>query len=121
MNKIITILIVSLALIGIVSALDITDSDGDGVVDSMDACPNTIADYPSMVNDSFGINRFIWIYGQNFSVRVPAGRGLLIVDSLYTMYDAKGCSCRQIMDAKGMHGREEFGCNKGAIISWING
>ena len=92
------------------------DSDDDGVPDSDDLCPGTVADdFPD-----FGVNR--WGYfgeGIDFETEAPAGRG---PGGSYTTEDTLGCSCTQILESCDLLGTAHvrMGCTKGTMDSWVD-
>jgi len=99
----------------------ICDEDGDGVDDSHDLCPGTVADaYPSK---RLGTNRWIW-NGSEWETNAPRGKG---VNKTFTIVDTHGCSCEQILaileEKTGFdfEGHYKFGCASSILEDWISG
>ena len=113
------------------------DSDGDGVCDDEDACPNDAendADGDGVCGDTdvcadtelpedvptarLGVNRFADIDGDGvFDTSLPGGVG---PQRSYTIADTGGCSCEQIIDALALgKGHRKFGCSISAMEDWI--
>lgn len=91
------------------------DSDGDGVNDSADACPDTVPDSPTR---RLGTNRFADLDGDGvFETTRPNGQG---PNKSYTVADTAGCSCAQIIEASDLgRGHEKFGCSISAMDEWV--
>lgn len=70
-----------------------TDSDGDGVLDFADACPNT--DWPDTypTTDRLGRGRYSLVAPPEFA----KNEGRVTVPD-YTISDTNGCSCDQLVD-----------------------
>lgn len=97
------------------------DSDGDGVPDISDACPNTVipeASVPKGGPDNLGRNRFALVDGDGtFDTNAPRGRG---PRRSFTIEDTAGCSCEQIIDELGAGmGHSFFGCSISLMEEWI--
>ena len=98
------------------------DADGDGVVDELDVCPDTIvpdsdAGVPSV---RLGTNRWV-LSGHGdpleFVTKKPKGNG---PGRSYTIADTAGCSCAQIIDELGLgNGHTKFGCSISAMDDWV--
>ncbi|MBI4451421.1 hypothetical protein HY642_05585 [Candidatus Woesearchaeota archaeon] len=97
-------------------AVDDLDADGDGQndCDGSDACLGTISDTMTLVP-----NNHAWYSGPSFSTRDAKTKAL--VQSPYTMIQARGCSCKQILDSKpgGDKGQYKYGCTKGTMDNWV--
>lgn len=88
------------------------DSDGDGVLDTVDECPNTslATDAP----DSPRKNRFFVDANGSF----VDGNGTA---SGYTIADTRGCSSKQIVEAADLgRGHTRFGLSRSALEAWIS-
>jgi len=96
------------------------DSDGDGVVDSIDLCLDTTVDNPER---GLGTNRWMWDDNKWFT-HDPKGRG---PEKDYTIEDTMGCSCKQILDSmkKSIEfefgGHYKFGCSSSILDDWMSG
>jgi hypothetical protein len=96
------------------------DTDGDGILDSADLCPDTVADETTK---KFGNNRWIWD-GTDWiteSNQVPDP------DAAFTMEETLGCSCDQVLDELSdrtgldLDGHYKMGCSSGLLDQWIEG
>ncbi|MBN1169495.1 right-handed parallel beta-helix repeat-containing protein [Candidatus Micrarchaeota archaeon] len=98
----------------------ISDSDGDGVPDSVDKCPGTIL--PDTVQDTLRPNHYICDVQGNFLTNTGSTKNPVIGNSNYTIVDTYGCSCAQILYCKpgGAQGEQRFGCTSGTLSIWIN-
>jgi len=91
--------------------LSTTDSDGDGVSDCYDLCPETTED---ILLEDLGTNRYMWD-GTKWITVSPKGKGNGFMP---TMEKTNGCSCTQILDILSeetgdqMEGHYKFGCSK---------
>ena len=93
------------------------DSDGDGVPDDADACPDTVIPEP-VPAQYLGSNRwFLEDPAGTFTQGHPqAGRVYTV-----TIQDTRGCSCSQIADEVGLgSGHYRFGCSTSAVLAWID-
>jgi len=93
------------------------DLDDDGVLDSVDVCPDTwIPEGVPTVR--LGTNRFALVDDDLiFDTEAPAGRG---PGGVFTTEDTAGCSCEQIIEAQGLGGgHTKFGCSLGEMREWI--
>jgi hypothetical protein len=93
------------------------DSDGDGVPDDVDACPDTVIPEP-VPTQYLGSNRwFLEDPAGTFTQGDPqAGREYTV-----TIQDTRGCTCSQIADEVGLGaGHYWFGCSTGAVLEWID-
>lgn len=96
------------------------DSDGDGVSNSADVCPDTVATDPNVPTVRLGTNRWIW---QDWDW-VTDARG---VERDFTIEQTLGCSCEQILDVlvdktdRNLEGHYKFGCSKSILEDWIAG
>jgi hypothetical protein len=92
------------------------DSDGDGVPDDVDACPDTVI--PELLPTQYlGNNRWVLHDPEGtFTQGYPqAGRKYTV-----TIEDTRGCTCNQIADEVGLGaGHYKFGCSTGEIKEWI--
>lgn len=85
------------------------DVDGDGVVDDLDACPDT--DLPDPSVDALGTRRYAATM-DGFVDR--AGRVVA------TLADTRGCSAKQIIDAFHLgEGHSRFGLTRPHLDRWI--
>jgi len=93
------------------------DDDGDGVPNTADVCPNTVIP-ESVPTVSLGVNRFALVDSDNtFDTIAPYGVG---PRRHFTIRDTAGCSCEQIIAARGLGaGQTRFGCSIGIMEEWI--
>ncbi len=97
----------------------VLDSDGDGVLDDADNCPDTIIP-ESVPSRSLGVNRFALVDNIDnvFDTTSPQGNG---PQRSYTTADTTGCSCTQIIDELGLgNGHIKFGCSISAMNDWLD-
>lgn len=95
------------------------DEDEDGVSDSDDYCPATVA--PESVVPSAGLkpNHFALIDEDTLFDTLEVGRGKGPNRS-YSLEDTAGCSCEQIIDAFGLGaGHMKHGCSIGVMDDWV--
>jgi hypothetical protein len=110
------IAVMLLATVGIAKANG-SDTDGDGVPNTNDMCPGTVADGMTL-----GTNRWMWTSGPNFITNKPNGKGPKLS---FTIEQTFGCSCAQILgwykDEYGyqMEGHWKFGCSISVIQDFI--
>jgi len=93
------------------------DTDGDGVDDAIDICPNTAI--PEAVPTlRLGVNRFALIDGDTaFDTTSPKGNG---PQASFTLADTAGCSCEQIIEALELgKGHTKFGCSISGMEDFI--
>jgi predicted extracellular nuclease len=90
------------------------DSDGDGVVDGLDFCPDTVIP-ESVPTRHLGPNRWALVDDDNiFDTPGDSRHG-------FTTEDTAGCSCEQIIVELGLgHGHVRFGCSTSAMLTWVN-
>jgi len=93
------------------------DSDNDGVPDKNDKCPNTIL---PEVFKKFKPNNYGDIDGDGVFETLN-NKGKAIKDTLYSLTDTYGCSCKQILAFKPgkNQDKEKFGCEKETIKKFI--
>ena len=100
-----------------------TATDNDGVENSQDLCPGTVADVPS---EKLNVNRWIWD-GSKFVTTSPKGKE---PQKSFTIEQTHGCSCFQILnwlqtynpeEYGEMKGHFKFGCSSGVIEDWLAG
>lgn len=90
------------------------DSDGDGILDTEDLCPNTLtSDTMTLKPNHFMFMSPLWVtnIGSKHQLR-PAS---------FTMIDTLGCSCEQILAKKPGNNEWElkYGCSKWTIDDFI--
>lgn len=93
------------------------DSDGDGVPDDVDDCPDTVIPEP-VPTKRLGRNRwFLDDPAGTFTQGYPqAGRKYTV-----TIQDTRGCTCSQIADELELGaGHYKFGCSTGEVLEWID-
>ena len=102
-------------------ALHPTDTDGDGVLDEKDLCPNTNLPEVSVPSDGLNPNHYADTDGDGvFNVGAPRGRGRSAAD-VYTLQDTGGCSCEQIIVALRLgEGHRRHGCSVGVLSEWFD-
>ena len=95
------------------------DSDGDGVLDSVDVCPATVIP-ESVPRRRLGVNRWALVDDDgNFDTTPPRGGGRGPGLS-FTIDDTGGCSCEQIIQALDLgKGHSKFGCSTSAMEAWV--
>ncbi len=93
------------------------DSDGDGVADPVDFCPDTVIP-ESVPTSRLGVNRFALVDDNGiFDTTSPQGRGPRLT---FSIEDTAGCSCEQIIAELGLgKGHEKFGCSISAMEDWV--
>lgn len=93
------------------------DTDGDGVFDDDDVCPDTVIP-EGVPTVRLGTNRFALVDGDgDFDTKSPNGNG---PNRSYTIEDTAGCSCEQIIAAQGLgNGHTKFGCSISAMDDWV--
>jgi hypothetical protein len=93
------------------------DADHDGICGDVDRCPGTVLP-ESVPTDGLGVNRFADTNGDGvFDTVSPKGKG---PGRHYTLADAAGCSCGQIIDRLGLgEGHRKFGCSISAMDDWL--
>lgn len=99
------------------------DTDGDGIMDSVDMCAGTIVDKPGQ---DWGVNRYLWIGEGFFTVLQASGGDKNKIFSEFSMAQTKGCSCLDIIKQTntGKQAIEDTndyknGCTKGTVDGWI--
>jgi hypothetical protein len=89
------------------------DCDGDGVDDSIDACPGTVI--PELVPTQ-GLAKNRWALTDGDTDFNTNGKQ----SPAYTTQDTAGCSCEQIIENLGLgEGHTRFGCSNSAMKDWI--
>ncbi len=93
------------------------DSDGDGVPDEADVCPDTVIP-EGVPTVRLGTNRWALTDGDlEFDTKAPNGKG---PGRSYSTEDTAGCSCEQIIDELGLgNGHTKFGCSISAMDDWV--
>lgn len=95
------------------------DSDGDGVEDAIDQCPNTVIP-ESVPTRRLLPNHFALIDADAVFDTYSLGRATR-GSSGWTTSDTRGCSCEQIIAATSeASGHMKFGCPFGLLHYWIN-
>lgn len=99
-------------------SIELGDSDGDGVLDAEDVCPDTVIP-ESVPTVRLGVNRFALTDGDGvFDTTAPKGNG---PNRSYTTEQTGGCSCAQIIAELGLgNGHTKFGCSIGAMDNWVD-
>jgi len=93
------------------------DKDGDGVFDSLDACPLTSIP-ESVPTSGLGTNRWALV-DSDFAFDTSSSKGKGPGRS-YATSDTAGCSCQQIIAAMGLgKGHSKFGCSIGVMDTWM--
>jgi hypothetical protein len=102
----------------LVRATSAPDSDGDGVADDDDFCPDT-AIPESVPTVSLKPNHWALIDGDSVFDTASKGKGEG-PDKGYTIKKTAGCSCEQIIDAQGLgKGNTKNGCSIDAMDNWV--
>lgn len=95
------------------------DSDGDGVIDSLDECPGTVIP-EGVPTEELKPNRYALVDGDLVFDTVPPNGNGGGSQEVFTTTDTRGCSCEQIIDALGLgKGHEKFGCSVGEMREWV--
>lgn len=96
------------------------DTDGDGVIDGDDLCPDTVIPEATAPSHSLGKNRFALVDDDlTFDTVLPEGEG---PTRSYTTTETGGCSCEQIIEELGLgEGHTRFGCTISAMDAWVAG
>lgn len=97
------------------------DSDGDGVMDDYDLCPDTIIPEVTVPSETLGVGRFVLIdYDTVFDTVAPEGKWLR---KPFVISDTRGCSCEQILELTPGNKKdyEKFGCSIAVIEHFIVG
>lgn len=116
-----TILAVLSALVLLV-AVDVwaQDADGDGVLDDVDLCPNTVVPESVPTDRLLPNHCAVTTASLNFTCQPKKGKGKGNAQE-FTLTDTHGCTCAQIVAAEGLgSGSLKHGCSKGVLRSWIN-
>lgn len=96
------------------------DSDGDGVLDDVDVCPDTVIP-EGVPTDRLGVNRFALVDEDGLFDTTPPPGGGKGPQASFTIEDTAGCSCEQIIAAQGLgKGHEKFGCSLSAMRDWVD-
>lgn len=95
----------------------VADEDHDGVPDAEDLCPGTVIP-EGVPTVRLGVNRFALTNNDTvFDTVAPKGKG---PRKSFTVKDAEGCSCEQIVDRLGLgKGHTKFGCSNGVMSLWV--
>jgi hypothetical protein len=94
------------------------DSDGDGVPDPDDFCPETAIPEAGVPGRKLGVNRWALMDDDfDFDTKDPKGKG---PERAYSTADTAGCSCEQIIAALELgRGHTKFGCSISAMDDWV--
>jgi len=98
------------------------DSDGDGVDDTVDLCPDTMSPEATVPSVALKPNHYALVGGTHvFNTGTLPGRGDIAGGS-FTTAQTGGCSCEQILDSNGFgEGNRKFGCSTQVMKQWIGG
>ena len=103
-------------------ALDIQplDDDGDGVLNDVDACPDTVIPESTVPAERLGVNRWALVDADGtFDTTAPYGGGVGPMKS-FSIEDTSGCSCEQIIDILLLGGgHTKYGCSISAMEEFI--
>jgi subtilisin-like proprotein convertase family protein len=107
---------------GIEGDASTADSDGDGVDDTVDLCPDTRIPEATVPSVALKQNRYALVGGTHvFNTAPPPGKGNIPGGS-FTTAQTDGCSCEQILDSNGFgEGNRKFGCSTEVMKQWIGG
>ena len=96
------------------------DTDGDGVLDEDDLCPDTVIP-EGVPTEELKANRWALVDEDGvFDTGASKGKSKKPVRS-FTIEDTKGCSCEQIIEILDLgKGHEKFGCNTDAMDQFID-
>ncbi len=109
------------------TVIESVDSDGDGVLDAFDLCPDTVIP-EGVPTDHLGTNRFALVDGDGIFDTVSPGGNQFDngghspkgPNASFTIEDTGGCSCEQIIEAQELGaGHTKFGCSLGEMREWI--
>ena len=98
------------------------DSDGDGVDDTVDLCPDTTIPEATVPSVALKQNRYALVDGTNvFNTVAPPGKGNIPGGS-FTTAQTGGCSCEQILNSNSFDvGSRKFGCSTYVMKQGIGG
>jgi predicted extracellular nuclease len=104
----------------------VNDEDADGVPNDLDVCPATVIPESAPTN-GLGTNRWVLLDGDGqFDTSLPPGNGRPAVrgprgpDRSFDLGDTAGCSCEQIIAARGLGaGHSKFDCSGGVMEEWV--
>jgi hypothetical protein len=95
------------------------DSDGDGVLDVVDNCPDTAIPESVPTTGQLNPNHWALTDGDTMFDTVTTGKGKGPNRS-YSTADTAGCSCEQIIEAQGLgNGLGKHGCSIGVMDNWV--
>lgn len=104
------------------------DGDGDGVLDDVDVCLNTVIP-EGVPTVRLNPNRYalvdddtIFDVGGNKAQSTKSKKGKKAKPpEVFTIEDTAGCSCEQIIEAADLgNGHTKFGCSLGAMRDWVD-
>jgi subtilisin-like proprotein convertase family protein len=98
-----------------------TDSDGDGVEDVADLCPDTTIPETNVPSKGLKPNNFALMDADNvFDTMAPSDGGNGSGTTLTTTHTG-GCSCEQILDTSSLGlGHYKFGCSVNIMKRWVD-
>lgn len=98
--------------------LGVIDSDGDGVLDTDDACADTVIPDPTIPTQEHGVNRWAMVDDDDtFDTTSPNGNS---PDRSYSISDTAGCNAEQIATAMDLgRGHWKFGLSISAMDDWV--
>ncbi len=93
------------------------DTDGDGVFDFADVCPDTVIP-EGVPTQSLGQNRYALVDGDGiFDTNPPPGGS----PYTFTIEDTAGCSCEQIIEELDLgNAHTRFGCSVERMLFWVD-
>jgi len=96
------------------------DADQDGVLDTVDACLDTIIP-ESVPTNRLGVNRWALLDDDGVFDTAPPPGGGNGPDFEFTIAATRGCSCEQIIEAMELGwGHTKSGCSTGMMLQWID-
>ena len=114
-GRTIGMLVVTLLVMAFPSLSYATDSDTDGVPDTIDQCPNTVPDTGKVPRLELKVGHFVLTTlgsGATFDTREPA-------QTSFSIDDTAGCSCAQLIDKLQLGKKaRRYGCSIGTLEEW---
>lgn len=102
----------------------VVDSDGDGVLDGDDLCPDTVIPEESVPTRRLLVNRWALVDDDGIFDTVAPRRGPGVRPEGYSIEDTAGCSCEeiipQLLDPIDQQGHLRHGCSVSLMDEWLS-